>query len=781
MDASSPEDSASDPVAPKSVESAAIPHIPVSFDRKLHRRRLGVDGLAAKFVIVGGIAVIGSILAILVVIAWETWPLFAPPHAEKSGNLTIKTEGQVFAVGADEYQEVGFVLHSHGVRCFNFANGEPIPDFKDTFPLKGATILAASVPERGEVALGLSDGRVLIGKIGFRPTFPDGADGIRIIVPYVTCDRELQLKTPSDGPTPRPVAMAFRKGDEGSVAAVSLDNGELWMIQTSDAAEDEDFVGELVEEEDTGPSITQIPIETQGKITTLALTEESAYLCVGTSRGHLMAVNISDPKDTKVAHELSATSASTVGISKMAMLLGARTLIVGDRDGKVSSWQLVRNAANRYRLAQVNTYASHGDAVIAIDTSGRDKGFITGAADGSVKVHYGTTGVTLLEGLQGDGGNSHGAALTPKANGIVSLASDGTFSRWKLENHHPEITFNSLFGRVWYESYTEPDYVWQSSGMTDAFEAKLSLTPLIVGTLKGTFYALIFAIPLALMGALYASQFMHPRLRESVKSIIEIMAALPSVVLGFLAGLWLAPKVEAVAPGIFLMVLLTPATILAALLIWERMPDNIKHRIRPGYELLLLVPMVVVGVLIALQAGEWINVSLLGGDYRSWLLDSFDINYDQRNSIVVGIAMGVAVIPIIFTISEDSLSNVPQHLKAGALALGSTPWQAAVRVILPTASPGIFSAIMIGFGRAVGETMIVLMATGNTPVMDLSAFSGFRALSANIAVELPEAPHGHTHYRVLFLAALLLFGMTFIVNTAAEVVRLRLRRKYSLL
>jgi phosphate transport system permease protein len=181
---------------------------------------------------------------------------------------------------------------------------------------------------------------------------------------------------------------------------------------------------------------------------------------------------------------------------------------------------------------------------------------------------------------------------------------------------------------------------------------------------------------------------------------------------------------------------------------------------------------------LAISLGGLFEGAVFGGDYRSWLLRVLGLTYDQRNSLVVGFAMGFAVIPIIFTIAEDSLSNVPQHLRAGSLALGATPWQTAIRVILPTASPGIFSAIMIGFGRAVGETMIVLMATGNTPVMDWSIFNGFRALSANIAVELPEAPEGGTLYRVLFLAAFLLFVMTFVVNTVAELVRLRLRRKY---
>src|SRR5205814_9183366 len=143
-----------------------------------------------------------------------------------------------------------------------------------------------------------------------------------------------------------------------------------------------------------------------------------------------------------------------------------------------------------------------------------------------------------------------------------------------------------------------------------------------------------------------------------------------------------------------------------------------------------------------------------------------------------GLATGAAGRPIVFTIAEDSLANVPQHLRAGSLALGATRWQTAVRIVLPTASPGIFSAIMIGFGRAVGETMIVLMATGNTPVMDWNIFSGLRALSANIAVELPEAPEGGTLFRVLFLAALLLFCLTFAVNAGADLVRLRLRKKF---
>ena len=170
--------------------------------------------------------------------------------------------------------------------------------------------------------------------------------------------------------------------------------------------------------------------------------------------------------------------------------------------------------------------------------------------------------------------------------------------------------------------------------------------------------------------------------------------------------------------------------------------------------------------------------ALFAGDARQWLSTTLGITYDQRNSLVVGLAMGFAVIPIIFTICEDAFGSVPSNLVAASLAVGASRWQTAIRVVLPTASPGVFSAVMVGFGRAVGETMIVLMATGNTPIMDWSMFNGFRTLSANIAVEIPEAPQGGTLYRMLFLSGALLFILTFTVNTVAEIVRQRLRERY---
>ncbi len=164
---------------------------------------------------------------------------------------------------------------------------------------------------------------------------------------------------------------------------------------------------------------------------------------------------------------------------------------------------------------------------------------------------------------------------------------------------------------------------------------------------------------------------------------------------------------------------------------------------------------------------------------RLWISNDLGITFDQRNALVVGLAMGFAVIPNIYSIAEDAVFSVPKSLTFGSLALGATPWETLTRVVILTASPGIFSALMIGLGRAVGETMIVLMATGNTPIMDMNIFQGLRTLAANVAVEMPESEVGSTHYRVLFLSALVLLSFTFVMNTLAELIRTRLRKKYA--
>ncbi|HCI87801.1 MAG TPA: phosphate ABC transporter permease, partial [Gammaproteobacteria bacterium] len=372
-------------------------------------------------------------------------------------------------------------------------------------------------------------------------------------------------------------------------------------------------------------------------------------------------------------------------------------------------------------------------------------------------------------------------ALSPRGDRLLTETDSGLLTSWSVSSPHPEISWSALWERVWYEDYAEPDYIWQSSSAGNAFEPKYSLTPLTFGTLKAAFYAMLLAAPLAVCGAIFTGYFMAPPMRRKVKPLVELMEALPTVVLGFLAGLWLAPFVETNLLGIFALIVLLPVSIIAMSAAWIFLPRSIRHSIPDGWEAAILVPVIILSGMFALWIAPPLEMLWFGGDMQAWLSNEFGLAYDQRNAMIVGFAMGFAVIPTIFSIAEDAVFTVPRQLSNGSLALGATPWQTLAKVVLPMASPGIFSALMIGMGRAVGETMIVLMATGNTPIMDINIFEGMRTLAANIAVEVPESEVGSSHYRILFLSALVLFAFTFVVNTVAELVRQRLRTRYRLL
>ncbi len=246
-----------------------------------------------------------------------------------------------------------------------------------------------------------------------------------------------------------------------------------------------------------------------------------------------------------------------------------------------------------------------------------------------------------------------------------------------------------------------------------------------------------------------------------------------------MAGLWLAPMMEANLSGFFAILIVVPVGILLFGFGWSRLPKSIRLLVPEGKRTLLMIPVVFLLGYFAMSMDKPLENTFFNGDMRHWLTYSAGIDFDQRNAMVIGFAMGFALIPTIFSVAEDALYNVPRYLINGSLALGASSWQTMVGVVLPTASPGIFSAIMLGFGRGVGETMIVLMASGNTPLMDVNIFEGMRTLSANLAVEMAEAEVYSSHYRVLFLSGLALFVFTFFFNTLAEIVRERMRRKYS--
>jgi len=226
-----------------------------------------------------------------------------------------------------------------------------------------------------------------------------------------------------------------------------------------------------------------------------------------------------------------------------------------------------------------------------------------------------------------------------------------------------------------------------------------------------------------------------------------------------------------------MLVLLVPGLLLAGAF-WSRLPPRLQQALPLGWAGVWLLPWLLLVLAVALWLSPWLEAWAFGGDLRQWLEVRLGLDLAVRNAIIVGMAMGFAVMPSVYSLAEDALSGVPRSLSEGAQALGASRWQTLWRVVLPAASPGVFAAVMIGAGRAVGETMIVLMASGNAALMTWNPLDGLRSLAATIAIELPEAGPDGLHYRLLLLAALLLFLFTFLVNTLAELVRTRLTRRY---
>lgn len=737
------------------------------------KRRKLFDRWARWLVAGGGFAIIASILAILIFIAIEILPLFWPAEVRELSRYDSQVLSgaderpeDIIAFGLDENREIGYVVTSGGLaQFFHGSDGQPREQYRVEGLGDAAITTAWQTIESDRVLVGTDDGRVAILTADYNLRFRDGN---RTYEPEMTTSTFLQIDEQR-----RPLAEVAFAGDldeSVTIAAITSDGRVVLFLQRREAS----FLGEA--------TVDSLKMELEprwtGRPKSFALDGAMGNFYIGTDDGRIYHWQLALEGGAQFVSSVQAARKSA-SLTQMTFLLGNRTLVVGTSDGRVSIWFLIRDETSPvgWRLTHIRDLEKHPAPVVEVAASARGKGFISADAAGNLYLQY-STSERFLAGFSDSASPVRRVSYAPKANGALTMNEGGEIVHWDIDNPHPEASFKAFFGKVWYEGYDKPEFVWQSTGGTDEFEPKLSLVPLIFGSFKGTIYALILAIPIAILGALFTSQFMHPAFRNKIKPAVEIMAALPSVVLGFLGGLWLAPRVEKIVPALMLMAIVLPTLMILSSMVWHAAPLRFRNRFRVGVESLLLVPVMLAGVWLCLELNGTVEGFLFSGDFKVWLFESLDLSFDQRNALVVGFVMGFAVIPIIYTISEDALSNVPQNMISGSLALGATRWQTALRVVLPTAAAGIFSAVMIGLGRAVGETMIVLMATGNTPIMDWNIFNGFRTLSANIAVEIPEAPLGGTLYRVLFLSAMLLFILTFVVNTLAELVRQRLREKY---
>ncbi len=853
--------------------------------RRTTSRSVHAANRIAGFVItLGGITTIVAVSLVCVFLVWVVVPLFLTPSTSARGDFpspAIRPAGS--QVKVNEYVTMAWMLDPDGtVDLARLDTGERIGEFR---PLGDRTPTAISpVDSDGLVAFGFADGTIQYGNISFQTRFLNDADvteEIRALKPGESAAMDAgMVERTSEGQyrlqtlvMELDVPVEIENGSAIRLLDIStLSSGRVVSVLT---ASNTLHVDEITTKTNLLTKKTTVTAR-GGKLKIELAAEEarpawlkisglgdSVMLCW--SDGRLVRYDTRNIDAPQFAETILIVPEPKTEVTALAFLIGKNSLVAGDSRGRVRVWFNTRvegaKTPDGRALTLAHEFEPAPSAVTTIASSARSRLIAVGYADGALRLNHVTSERMLAEASMADAVEAVTAvALGAKDDALVAL-SPARLRLWNVHAPHPEITVSAILTPVWYEGASGPENVWQSSSGTDDFEPKYGLYPLIFGTLKATIYSMLFGVPAALLAAIYTSEMLPRSARSRVKPMIEMMASLPSVVLGFLAALVVAPVIERAVPATLLAFATTPFCILLGAHLWQMLPRRFATR-HERFRIVFVVAAIGAGLWIAIAAGPALERALFAGDMRAWLdgqagggtggwmillfpltclvamvtsgrlispwmlsaasgwgefqtalarlvnflvwsllavagslaisyllahgplgLWSFDPRgsfvdtYVQRNAFIVGFIMGFAIIPIIYTISEDALSAVPDHLRTASLAAGATPWQTAVRIIIPTAASGLFSAVMIGFGRSVGETMIVLMAAGNTPVMDWNIFNGFRTLSANIAVELPEAVKDSTHYRMLFLAAFALFAITFVLNTAAETVRQRFRKR----
>ncbi len=842
------------------------------------------DKTADWVIRVGGLAVIFAVFGIMIFLAQVVVPLFTGGHIEGQNKVTIEHgDHKTLYDVVDEYRTLSVAVDDGGVlKAFHIKTGTilSVPNFD--FGGKTATAFASTLAG-GYVAFGYEDGTLRLGRLilkvnvidktdaptelkqlGTGSDFTDGS-GLYTPISETQFRRTLVQVELGDAQQITPngeaiKALDYRVGGTAERPArsfITIDSAGIGRVTLAETRKN--F---MTNKETVTLTTSELPGLKEGVVVSdVLMTEKADQVYIAEKSGTVYRYDTRNFSEPQLAETAKLTT-DGVNINVFGFLIGEQSIVVGGSDGSVNIYfRLPTDGATTtdgFTLVKSKTLEQQPSAIVAMDVSQRGKTFATADIDGNIWLRHGTSEQVLLRLKAKEGKPLYETlALAPRQNAVLAVDAQGNAYSWDFEIPHPETTLKTIFGKVWYEGYPEPTYTWQSSASTDAFEPKLSLIPLIFGTIKATVYSLLFAVPIALGAAIFTSEFVHSKVRAIVKPTMEMMASLPSVVLGFIAALVLAPIVETWIAAVMMAFFVIPLGLFFGAYVWQLTPYQFQLKYDGAPKFIGMICSLILFGYLSYAAGPALEVVFFGGDFKAWsngtvgsgtpftalvllpivfigvwifsgriaakqlsallrsdnrtaagladlgrwivtliisailsyaiasLFTAWGIDvrggvvdtYVQRNTLVVAFAMGFAVIPIIYTIAEDALNSVPEHLRAASLGCGATSWQTATAVILPAAMSGVFAAIMVGMGRAVGETMIVVMAAGNTPLIEWNLFEGLRALSANIAVELPEAVRDSTLYRMLFLAALTLFVMTFVVNTFAELVRQKFRKR----
>ncbi len=737
--------------------------------RKMTKRSV-LDWGATQFIRVGGVFVVIAVVLIFLYLLYKVVPLFSNINVEATSPHQISqshtdTIPPIYS-GIDEYSSILYSVNKSGNISYYDLRGGKNPPSDALLPshLSSSDIIAHSLITQlpfDHYAIATKDeegGKAFVVTHQYAISYPNNT---RIITPeimYPWGEKTLPINSNTQ-------KIALREDDDRVIVATAFEQSiTLYEYTKEQSLLDDEMSFELEREE------------------ILSVNHSIDFLLINFDLRWVIALSRNGEKTffplykSNIANHKQEVVGKNSKITQAKWLIGELSILVGTDKGEIEQWFPIREQG-REKYQKIRTFKLSKHPITTVAGERLRKGFVATDNQGNAGVFY-TSSENHLNTQKVVDKALIQTVVSPQDDEILFLDKDFQWHHWKVDNPHPEGNFKQIWQKIHYENYTEPKYLWQSSAANQDFEPKFSLTPLLFGTIKGAFYAMLFAIPLAILGAIYTAFFMSKRMRQYVKPTVEVMEALPTVILGFLAGLWMAPFVEKNLMLLFLMLFALPLGILLFGFLSSKLPKptsafSLQNRF------ITIIPLVFALTAICYIIADPVQNLFFDGDVRLYITQELGITYNQRNALVVGFAMGFAVIPTIFSITEDAIYSVPKHLVNGSLAMGASPWQTLIGVVIPTASPAIFSAVMIGLGRAVGETMIVLMATGNTPVMELNIFEGMRTLSANIAVEMPESEVDSSHFRILFLAALVLFMFTFVFNTVAESIRLKLKKKYA--
>ncbi len=793
-------------------------------------RRFLFDKIAARVITIGGLSIIGFILLVFFYLFRQVVPLFSTASVETLWHQSLSANDDLLFMDINEHNDVIIKMHQDGKVSF-YDLRRSITLQTSRLPIRNIVAFSADAPVNQLVFLTDDSGSVL--PIGYEFT-DDFTSDSRITKGSLTYPLGRSLIKVSQAP----IKLLSSLSDERSTTIIAFDeagrlSGKRIFKQenliTGVISRDEeiirmpsiDFVPDFIQlfdrqdhfvvatkdgksllininRENSLASITQqLTLSENSELQDIEIMLGSESLLSADSHGdihqwflvrHLPQLDTLDASTEKGSAGTSAAGTSATDNNPENNLdnsLRQQLLLQNIRSFKLplpspSASQAApssnpSSSSEQAQSAQSYDSPSISTRIIAVRNS---KSFLVLMENGRLIFINAPSGKQSINyKIANSAADVAALAISSRSDGIIVAEYDGEHTVLAVDNPHPDISISRLFKDLWYEGYEKPKYIWQSTSGDNDFEPKYSLVPLTFGTLKAAMYAMIFSAPLAIAGAIYTAFFMGPRLRRKIKPIIEMMEAFPTVILGFIAGIIMAPYFEKHLPGIITIFLLMPIAVVLFGLCFRLLRTKFA-RLTGASEVVIIVPVIIAIAFLLLKISPAMELFLFDGDVRSWL-NNRGIDYNQRNAMVVGAAMGLAVIPTIYSIAEDAIFSVPKLMVNGAYALGATPMQNVMGIVLPAALSGILSALMIGFGRAVGETMIVLMATGNTPVMSASIFTGMRTLAANIAVELPEAAGGSSHFRVLFLCGLLLLVFTFFINTIAEIIRHRIRKRYA--